>query len=528
MGYFIFRNTTVERFFQNLSATFSGYEDISVVDERAERYVWFYLSPVAENTVIAGKIRYYADLACMAVERTSPDKLFVICTMIDIFSVQSTVSDRTIANAIYEYNAALYDLEAVHTNVKVIDIAWFLNNYKTEEWIDWRYYFISQMGLNPRLSGAFGEWFEIQIRAIEMKRKKCLVLDLDNTLWGGVLGEDGISGVALGGDYPGKAFLLFQQQILELSRQGVVLAVCSKNNEKDVQQMWREHPDVVLREEHFAAVRINWNNKADNIREIAEELNIGLDSFMFLDDSPSECELVKRFLPEVTVPDFPVQPYMLPVFFKKIAEQYFAIYALTDEDRTKTKQYKANAQRTKSQRAFTDMDEYIRWLEIELTIADVNDLTLARAAQMTQKTNQFNLTTRRYTDADLRDKLALGSRIFTLSVCDRFGDSGITGLCIVDLAGKIAIIDSLLLSCRILGKHIEDAFFNFILSQLKKQSIQTVKAKYLPTTKNMQVKDFYDRQGFRKIISDDDCVVYSMDISVHDFAVKPYFKISEI
>jgi FkbH-like protein len=526
MHYFIFRNTTIERFFQNITASFSGYEDISVVNEKAERYVWFYLSPIAENTLVAGKIRYYADLARMAVEKISPDKMFIAFTMTDIFNVQSIVSDRTIANAIYEYNATLYDLEAVHANVKVIDIAPFLNNYKTEDCIDWRYYFISQMGLNPQLSGAFGEWFEARIRAIEMKRKKCLVLDLDNTLWGGVLGEDGISGVALGGDYPGKAFLLFQQQILGLSRQGVILAACSKNNIEDVRKMWDEHPDTVLREEHFAVLRINWHNKADNIREMAEELNIGLDSFVFLDDSPSERELVKRFLPEVAVPDFPVQAYMLPVFFKQTVEQYFSIYALTDEDKTKTEQYKANTQRANAQRSFTDMDEYLHWLEIELTIADVNKLTLARAAQMTQKTNQFNLTTRRYADADFRNKLALGSRIFTLSVRDKFGDSGITGLCIVDLEGEIAFIDSLLLSCRILGKHIEDAFFNYILNQLKKHGIKTVKAQYIPTAKNIQAKDFYDEQGFQRIVKDDDYVVYAMEIYLHDFKVNPCYTIN--
>jgi FkbH-like protein len=352
------------------------------------------------------------------------------------------------------------------------------------------------MGLNPRMANAFESWFSAQINAIELKRKKCLVLDLDNTLWGGVLGEDGMGGVALGGDYSGKAFLLFQQQILELGRQGVILAVSSKNNLEDVRQMWHEHPDIVLKEEHFAALRIDWNNKADNIRAMAQELNIGLDSFVFLDDNPAERELVKQALPEVATPDFPEHPYILPAFFKKIAEQYFAIYALTDEDKSKTDQYKANAQRANAQRSFTNMDEYIRSLDIVLTIADVNDLTLARAAQMTQKTNQFNLTTRRYTDADLRGKLAAGCRIFTLSVRDRFGDSGMTGLCIVDVAGDAANINSLLLSCRILGKDIENAFVAYILKTLKSVDIQRVTSEYIPTAKNAQVRDFYEKNGF--------------------------------
>jgi FkbH-like protein len=526
MRYFVFRNTTIERFFQRLEVVFSGYEDISAADEQAERYVWFYLPPIAENTVIAEKIRFYANLMRMAVDKISPDKMFIACTMKDIFSVRSIISDRAIALAIDEYNMTLYDLAAEHGNVRIIDIASFLNNYRADEWIDWRYYFISQMGLNPRLSGTFGEWFDAQIRAIEMKRKKCLVLDLDNTLWGGVIGEDGIGGVALGGDYPGKAFLLFQQQILELSRQGVILAACSKNNEEDVCRMWQEHPCATLREEHFAARRINWKNKTDNIREMAEELNIGLDSLVFLDDSPGERELVKRFLPEVTVPDFPVQPYMLPVFFKNLTEQYFAAYILTDEDRAKTGQYKANAQRADAQRTFANMDEYIRWLEMELTVADVNDLTLARAAQMTQKTNQFNLTTHRYTDTELRGKLTSGSRIFTLSVRDRLGDSGITGLCIVDLVDETAHIDSLLLSCRILGKQIEEAFLSHILNHLKNRGIQTVHALYIPTEKNVQAKDFYDRQGFRKMAEDEDGTRYKMDMSIHDFEINPYLKIA--
>jgi FkbH-like protein len=525
MHYFIFRNATIERFFQSLDADFSGYEDISTV-KPAERYMWFYLPPIAESAVIAGKIRYYADMVRMAVEKIPSDKMLIGFTIKNMFYVHSVVSDRTISDAVNEYNTTLYELASKHDNVKIVDFALFLDDYKTGEWIDWRYYFISQMGLNPRLSGAFEEWFATQVRAIEMKRKKCLVLDLDNTLWGGVLGEDGVKGVALGGNYPGNVFLLFQQQLLELSRQGVILAACSKNNIEDVRQMWREHPNVVLKKEHFAAIHINWNNKTDNIQEIAQELNIGLDSLVFLDDSPSERELVKRFLPEVTVPDFPAQPYMLPVFFKKIAEQYFTIYALTDEDKTKTEQYKAIAHRAQAQRSFIDMDEYLRWLEIELTIADINDLTLTRAAQMTQKTNQFNLTTRRYTDTDIRNKLAMGSRIFTLSVRDRFGDSGITGLCIVDMAGETAHLDSFLLSCRILGKHIEEAFLNFVLNYLKQQGVGNVQAQYIPTAKNIQVKDFYAKNGFQIIAHDKNgCMSYRIDISSQSFPVKPYFKI---
>jgi FkbH-like protein len=525
MKYFIFRNATVERFFQNLGAVFSGYEDVSVIDTNVDRYIWFYLAPIAENKLVADKIHYYADLLRMTAEKIPTGKMFIVCTIKDIFTIHSVSSDKTITDAVNDYNLVLHELASRYGNIKVIDFSRFLVHYASEELIDWKYYFISQMALNPRLAGVFQEWFSVQVQAIELKRKKCLVLDLDNTLWGGILGEDGMNGVALGGDYPGSAFLFFQRQILELSQQGIILAVSSKNNIEDVRQMWNEHPDVALKEEHFAALRIDWNNKADNIREMAQELNIGLDSFVFLDDNPSERELVKKYLPEVTVPDFPEQPYLLPAFFKKVVEQHFSVYALTEEDKVKTEQYKANALRVNAQRSFTNMEEYIRSLEIVLRIAEVNDLTLSRAAQMTQKTNQFNLTTRRYTDADLKNMLHVGSRIFTLSVSDKFGDSGLTGTCIVKIEKDKAMIDSLLLSCRILGKGIEKAFVKHVLRALQSEGIVEVSASYIPTTKNSQVAGFYKDVGF-VIKNEDEKQVkhYRLNLSKETITLSPNYK----
>jgi FkbH-like protein len=514
MRYYIFRNTTVERFFQHIDADFSGYEDVSVIDSQSDRFVWFYLAPIeTENMVIARKINYYANLVQMVAEKISSGKMFILFTLKNIFSIQSISSDQTIADAIYNYNTILYDLASKNRNIKIIDFAKFLDNYDNEELIDWKYYFISQIGLNPRLADAFQNWFSAEICAIELKRKKCLVLDLDNTLWGGILGEDGITGVALGGDYPGKAYLMFQRQLLALSKEGIILTVCSKNNMEDVLRMWNDHPDSALKEEYFAAMRINWNNKADNIREIAQELNIGLDSLVFIDDNSSERELIRQVLPEVATPDFPEQPYMLPVFFKKLVKQYFCLYELTDEDLQKTAQYKANVARANTRKTFTNMDEYIRSLEIELKINEINELTLTRAAQMTQKTNQFNLTAHRYTDADLKEKLAHGHRIYTLSIRDKFGDSGITGLCIVELSDNSANINSLLLSCRILGKDIESAFLSCILKDLKNASVTRVTSMYIPTTKNEQVKNFYEKQGF--ILDNEDMQhtkYYSLDL----------------
>ncbi|MCF0168828.1 MAG: HAD-IIIC family phosphatase, partial [Bacteroidales bacterium] len=367
----------------------------------ADRYVWFYLAPLKYDTeTAANEIIHYADMLGLTLSRIPGNKMVLAFTMDPFFGIHTVTSDAQVAKAVNYYNNTLYELG--QDNVKVVDISGFTRRYSAAELFDWKYYFISQMVINQRLAPAFKEWFYKQEAAIEQKRKKCLVLDMDNTLWGGVLGEDGIDGIQLGGAYPGKAFLMFQHYIEELGRQGVILTACSKNNMEDVRELWDKHPDCVLKEKHFAILKINWNNKADNIRQMAAELNIGLDSMVFLDDNPTERALVKNEIPEVEVPDFPEQPYMLPVFLKEIAERYFAVYALTKEDRDKTEQYRANAQRNSSKVQFANMEEYIRSLEIVLTIAEANEVAIPRVAQMTQKTNQFNLTTQRYTDADIK------------------------------------------------------------------------------------------------------------------------------
>ena len=502
MKYFVFRNMTVERLFQlpGVETTFSGYEDLSTIKMEADTYIWCYLPPYkADGRQAAAEIEAYAGMLEMILQRISESKNILVFALCDLFSVR-VQSYHPVGQAIEDYNRKLYRLAEADFRVKIIRLGDFLNRYPNDQWIDWKYYFISQMPLNPRLAGDFQAWFARQVKAVELKRKKCLVLDLDNTLWGGVLGEDGVAGIRLGGDYPGNAYLLFQQSILELAKGGVILAVCSKNNIEDVREIWQSHPANLIREEHFAARRINWQDKATNICELAAELNIGLDSIVFIDDNPTERELVQGTLPAVVVPDFPPHPYLLPVFIQDVTEKYFTVYSLTEEDRNKTEQYKIKAQRDQAKALFADFDDYLRNLQIQLSIAEVTPLTMERAAQMTQKTNQFNLTTKRYTVADLQGFFNQGAKIFTLGVRDRFGDNGITGLMIVLFnTDRYAVIDTLLMSCRVLGKGIETAFVNHVLSLLFQMGIQEITASYLPTTKNGQVADFYERIGFQTV-----------------------------
>jgi FkbH-like protein len=282
-----------------------------------------------------------------------------------------------------------------------------------------------------------------------------------------------------------------------------------------------------LKKDNFSAYRINWNDKATNLQGLARELNIGLDSFVFIDDNPTERELIKQVLPMVSVPDFPEKPYELPKFFKQLVSEYFCVYKITEEDKNKTAQYKANAERAAEQAKFVNFEDYLKSLNIEIDILKADNFNKERIAQMTQKTNQFNLTTRRYTDADVQQKIDGGWKIYCISVRDKFGDNGITGTIFFTPKDEnnTVEIDSLLLSCRILGKGIEMAFIHSLLNTLTEDGVRKVKASYIPTAKNAQVSDFYDRAGFKFLNESSGVKSYSVDLS-DKIEIKEYYKIN--
>lgn len=519
---FVFRNNTLERFFPK-NYTFSGYDDISFVPQDVDGYVWFYQLPVKYNMdLLCSEIRGYAQKLSFVLAQVDSTKPFIALTMDEgAYSVPFTAGTELIA-AIAEYNAALVDTEATRSNVKLLDIREFTRQYPVGEVFDWKFWFISQMGINPKVTKPFMAWWSRKLDEIALRRKKCLVLDLDNTLWGGVLGEDGIEGIKLGGDYPGKAYHYWQEALMELSKTGVILTVCSKNNEADVLEAWEKNPFMVLKKDNFATWRINWTDKATNIKELAEELNIGLDSFVFVDDNPTERELIRQMLPMVEVPEFPAQPYELLAFFKELVEKYFRVYSVTSEDKKKTEQYKANAQRAQAQRSFVDFNSFLESLDIQITIEAANEFNISRIAQMTQKTNQFNLTTKRYTDADVRQFVQEGWKIWCISVADKFGDNGITGCIMVN--GDT--IDTFLLSCRILGKGIEIAFAKKIFSMLKDSGMEIIKAEFIPTAKNGQVKEFYENCGFAFVTEDaDGRKAYTLNLNNAYLEIEKYYHI---
>lgn len=522
MNYFVFRNNTVERFFPK-GYTFSGYDDITLVPKDVDGYVWFYQMPIRfDEASICEEIRSYSAKLSIVVKEINPVKPVLLFSMDAHYSAPMT-NGASLMEAIIAYNTILLELQKSYVNIKVLDIREFTNLYPSVDLIDWKYWFLSQMGLNPRLARSFQEWYNSKLNQIDLKRKKCLVLDLDNTLWGGILGEDGPTGIKVGGEYPGKAFLGFQEAIRALSANGIILTICSKNNEADVMEVFDHNPFMLLKKDDFSAWRINWKDKASNIKEIAEDLNIGLDSMVFVDDSPSERELIKQSLPMVEVPDFPTQPYDLPVFTKALIDDYFRVFDITQEDKNKAAQYKANVLRAQSQQSFTDLSAFIKSLDISVKIENANDFNIQRIAQMTQKTNQFNLTTKRYSESDIRSFLKSGWIVYCMSVSDRFGDYGITGCMIIN--GNE--IDSFLLSCRILGKGIEEAFLKSVLTQLSNKGLHSVEASYIPTAKNAQVCDFYDRCGFSLIeTGKDGSKHYHLDLSKADMSIKSDYHVT--
>ena len=520
---YVFRNNTIERFFPK-DYHFSGYDDISVVPQEEEGFVWFFQVPLSSDTsATVIEIEGYRQKFGFVMDQIAPSKMIIAITMDRVYDIRLTDDDYRIQLAVADYNSYLLKAAQSHSNLKVIDFSEFTCRYPHEDLIDWKFFFISQMGINPRLSKDFQAWWHSKLESVALKRKKCLVLDLDNTLWGGVLGEDGISGIKIGGDYPGKAFLFFQKSLLNLSQYGVILTVCSKNNEKDVLEAWEKNPYIVLKKENFSAYRINWQDKATNLKELASELNIGLDSFVFVDDNPTERELIKQMLPMVSVPDFPAQPYELPLFYKQLVTDYFKVYSVTDEDKKKTEQYKANAARLQAEHSFSDFSEFLKSLEMKLTIEAANEFNLPRIAQMTQKTNQFNLTTHRYTDSDVKCFLEQGWSIWCLSVADRFGDNGITGCIMIN---PDRMIDTFLLSCRILGKGIEFAFIKKVLTMLRDTGVVDIKANYFPTAKNSQVADFYEKCGFTMFAQDNDGAKhYAANLSKIDLTIDDFYHI---
>lgn len=338
--------------------------------------------------------------------------------------------------------------------------------------------------------------------SINGMRKKCIAVDLDNTLWGGVVGEDGIDGIILSEHKEGACFKDTQRLLLKMKKQGVLLVVLSKNMIDDVYEVFEKHPDMVLKKEDFVKIIANWESKASNIKKIAAELNIGLDAFVFLDDNPVEREQMKAECPEVVVADFPKDTSLLPEMVYKIYTQYFKMLRTTEEDAEKTQMYHNQAKRAKVMEQASNVEEYLTNLEIEVDIHFMREEEERRVVQLLHKTNQFNTTTKHYTEKEVHE---LGespdSAVVTAYMTDRFGEEGLIAVMILLFSGDTAEIDNFLMSCRVMGRKLENVMIKAVSQWImeNRKEIKNISALYIKTRKNKPVENLYNSLGLRKI-----------------------------
>jgi FkbH-like protein len=403
--------------------------------------------------------------------------------------------------AVDDVNARLQDVAERCGNVAVVDADLALADIPLSRHSDPKLWFYGRIAYSAEAARALAAAFAQAYGLLRRGPAKVLALDFDNTLWGGVYGEDGVERLACGEDYPGNAFRAFQQECLRLKRQGVLLAALSKNN-PDAMEAFSRHPGMVLREDDFSAASINWRPKAENIRRLAKELNLGLDSFVFIDDSPHEREAMRRLAPEVATPELPDDPARRPAWLRRLACTWPV--RLTREDEARAGMYAANRRAEEARASAIDLASYLAGLEQRMTVEAVTPATLGRIAQMHQRTNQFNLTTRRLSEAEIGAFTAGDGRGMALlgTVADRFGDHGVVITATVEIGPGRAEISTFLMSCRVIGREVETAFLGALLAALERRGVKEVIGRYLPTAKNGIVRDFYARAGFAQVEGD--------------------------
>jgi len=353
--------------------------------------------------------------------------------------------------------------------------------------------------------------------------RRCLVVDLDNTLWGGVIADDGLSGISVGqGDPTGEAYLTFQHYLSSLGERGIILAVSSKNEDESARLPFREHPDMILRESNFAVFQANWNDKATNIQAIADTLALGLDALVFVDDNPFERELVRETLPDVAVPEMPEDPALYARVLS--AAGYFEANSFSEEDLKRAAYYAGNARRATLERQVGDLAGYLASLEMEIDFQPFNHTSRARITQLINKSNQFNLTTRRYTEADVA-RFEADQRILTLQVRlrDKLGDNGMISVIICRCAEPDALeIDTWLMSCRVLGRRVEEAVLCELVNHAKRRGAARLRGFYIPTDRNKLVEQHYAKLGFAHVgVRDDGATVWELEVATANLEAPP-------
>lgn len=412
--------------------------------------------------------------------------------------------NRRLAVAAHESSTLVFDAAAV---AEIVGSA---------AWDAGRYWYIAKLPFDPACMPLYSDRLVKLIAAMLGKSRRVLVLDLDNTLWGGVIGDDGIEGIVLGPGNPrGEAHQAIQRLALQYKERGIILCVASKNTEEIALDAFSRHPDMLLRHDDLTMFQVNWNDKASNIKALAETLELGLDAFVFVDDNPAERKQVRDVLPTVAVPELPEDAATwIPVLQ---AAAYFEQVGFSTEDRARTAYYQGNARRTVQARTIGDHDKFLESLQMIMTVAPFDGVDRARIAQLIAKSNQYNLTTRRYSESEI-SAMQESAELETLQIrlADMFGDNGMISVVICRKSGAIWDIDTWIMSCRVLGRGVEQAVLNLLATRAREAGATELRGRYIQTAKNGIVKDHYARLGFVQTDARDGGET-CWALSLHDF-----------
>lgn len=394
-------------------------------------------------------------------------------------------------------NIGLVELIKKLKNVQILDFSNLITEFGRQVIYDARFHYLAKIPFSKTGLDEIASLIGRSIFALVGNRKKCLVLDLDNVLWGGILSEDGEEHLKLDISGEGRAFYDFQNAILELYQSGIILAICSKNDEKTALNAIKRLPYMVLREDKFASIRINWLSKAENIISIAKELNLGLDSFVFLDDTPFEREAVRKLVPEVVVPEMPNDFSLYTSFLAKLP--FFDTFTFTKEDASRGELYVQERKRAEMKEKATSIDDFLKSLHIKVYIKKADEWVIPRVSQLTQKTNQFNLSANGYKEVEITEMIKdTETQVLYVRAKDDLGDAGIVGVAILKQKPHEVFLDTFLVSCRVLNRGIEETFISEIARLSKKAGAKKIKARYNRTRKNTMVEGFLHKVGFKR------------------------------
>ncbi|MFM9975215.1 MAG: HAD-IIIC family phosphatase [Beijerinckiaceae bacterium] len=464
-----------------LALDYNGYEDLRFGTQGNPEGAAAYLEALRD-----GLRQSYKGALIFQTVPCPPDQLF------GSFDAKLEQSQR---GRIDRFNRDLINMVRGTTDA-ILDVAGLAQMLGGQIWFDMVQWYLAKLPFAQGCVPLYAEHCARLIGAMVGKSRKCLVLDLDNTLWGGIIGDDGMDGIVIGqGSAEGEAFLAIQQMAHDLRDRGIMLAVSSKNEDSVARAVFKEHPEMLLREEHISVFQANWSDKASNLEAIARTLNIGVDALVFVDDNPAERRQVRQALPQVAVPELGSDPALYPRHV--MAGGYFEALAFLDEDRQRVEQYQANAKRASLQSQARDLDSYLNSLEMVMTISSFDKAGRSRITQLINKSNQFNLTARRYTEAEVEQ---LGedpdTMTFQIRLADSFGDNGMISVLILRKTDETWSIDTWLMSCRVLGRGVERAVLNEIVERVRQSGGKLVTGLYRPTDKNKMVADHYHKLGF--------------------------------